>query len=122
MNKKIFTIPFLVSISLLSSCSSSKPKLRAFSCGDYYQLQKSNQELLRQEEELFMANLEQNDPDLASEVKKYRITFESIFEIFPDNLLCDLMNAVDLDAVAMALKGMDQAITDKVLGVLPKKK
>ena len=32
------------------------------------------------------------------------------------------MNAVDLDAVAMALKGMDQAVTDKVLGVLPKKK
>ena len=32
------------------------------------------------------------------------------------------VNAVDLDAVAMALKGMDQAITDKVLGVLPKKK
>ena len=44
----------MVSISLLNSCSFSKPKLRAFSCGDYYQLQKSNQELLRQEEELFI--------------------------------------------------------------------
>ena len=54
LNKKNFTIPFLVSISLLSSCSFSKPKLRAFSCGDYYQLQKSNQELLKQEEELFI--------------------------------------------------------------------
>jgi len=32
------------------------------------------------------------------------------------------MNAVDLDAVAMALKGMDSSINDKVLGVLPKKK
>ena len=54
MNKKILTIPLLVSISLLSSCSFLKPKLRAFSCGDYYQLQKSNQELLQQEEELFI--------------------------------------------------------------------
>ncbi len=53
MNKKI-TIPFLVSISLLSSCSFSKPKIRAFSCGDYYQLLKSNQELLKQEDELFI--------------------------------------------------------------------
>jgi len=44
----------LVSISLLSSCSLSKPKLQAFSCGDYYQLLKSNEELLRQEEELFI--------------------------------------------------------------------
>ena len=32
------------------------------------------------------------------------------------------MNAVDLDAVSLALKGMDQSISDKVLGVLPKKK
>ena len=69
-----------------------------------------------------MSNLEQEDPDLAEAVKKYRITFESIFEIFPDNLLRDLMNAVDLDAIAMALKGMDKSINDKVIGVLPKKK
>lgn len=54
MDKKNFTIPILVSISLLSSCSLSKPKLQAFSCGDYYQLLKSNEELLRQEEELFI--------------------------------------------------------------------
>jgi flagellar motor switch protein FliG len=32
------------------------------------------------------------------------------------------MNAVDLDSVAMALKGMDQSNTDKVINVLPKKK
>ena len=32
------------------------------------------------------------------------------------------MNAVDLDAVAMALKGMEQSLTDKVINVLPKKK
>ena len=32
------------------------------------------------------------------------------------------MNAVDLDAVAMALKGMDKSVNDKVVGVLPKKK
>ena len=54
MDKKIFTIPFLVSISLLSSCSSPKRKLSAFSCGNYYQLMKSNQELLKQEDELFI--------------------------------------------------------------------
>jgi flagellar motor switch protein FliG len=32
------------------------------------------------------------------------------------------MNTVDLDSVAMALKGMDQSNTDKVINVLPKKK
>jgi flagellar motor switch protein FliG len=74
------------------------------------------------EEEMFMTNLKQDNPELAENVKKYRITFETIFEIFPDNLLRDLMNAVDLDTVAMGLKGMDQSIADKVVGVLPKKK
>ena len=48
----------MVSVSFLSSCALLKPilkpKLSAFSCGDYYQLQKSNQELLQQEEELFI--------------------------------------------------------------------
>jgi flagellar motor switch protein FliG len=71
---------------------------------------------------MFMTNLKQDNPELAENVKKYRITFETIFEIFPDNLLRDLMNAVDLDTVAMGLKGMDQSIADKVVGVLPKKK
>ena len=98
------------------------PKTVAFSRGGGKDLADLLGEMNPQEEELFMANLEQNDPDLAEQVKKYRITFESIFEIFPDNLLRDLMNAVDLDAVAMGLKGMDQSIMDKVLGILPKKK
>ena len=69
-------------------------------------------EMPPEDEAIFMENLEQEDPVLAEQVKKYRITFESIFEIFPDNLR-DLMNAVDLDAVSMALKGMDQSISDK---------
>ena len=75
-----------------------------------------------EDEQMFMTNLEQENPELAESVKKYRITFESILEIFPDNLLRDLMNAVDLDAIAMALKGMDKAVNDKVISVLPKKK
>ena len=106
----------------LQKKSKQLPKTVSFSRGGGKDLADLLGEMPADEEELFMANLEQNDPELASEVKKYRITFESIFEIFPDNLLRDLMNAVDLDAVAMALKGMDQATNDKVIGVLPKKK
>ena len=98
------------------------PKTIAFSRGGGKDLADILGEMDPKDEEMFMTNLEQDNPDLAEEVKKYRITFESIFEIFPDNLLRDLMNAVDLDRVAMALKGMGQSISDKVLGVLPKKK
>jgi len=106
----------------LQKKSKQLPKTVAFSRGGGKDLADLLGEMDPQEEEMFMQNLEQDNPDLAEQVKKYRITFESIFEIFPDNLLRDLMNAVDLDAVSMALKGMEQSITDKVIGVLPKKK
>ena len=98
------------------------PKTVAFSRGGGKDLADILGSMDPEEEEMFMTNLEQENPEMAEEVKRYRITFETIFEIFPDNLLRDLMNAVDLDAVAMALKGMDQTVSDRVVGVLPKKK
>ena len=98
------------------------PKTVAFSRGGGKALADILGSMDTEEEEMFMTNLEQENPEMAEEVKRYRITFDTIFEIFPDNLLRDLMNAVDLDAVAMALKGMDQTISDRVVGILPKKK
>ena len=98
------------------------PKTVAFSRGGGKDLADILGSMDPEEEEMFMTNLEQENPEMAEEVKRYRITFDTIFEIFPDNLLRDLMNAVDLDAVAMALKGMDQTVSDRVVGVLPKKK
>jgi flagellar motor switch protein FliG len=98
------------------------PKTVAFSRGGGKALADILGSMDTEEGEMFMTNLEQENPDMAEEVKRYRITFDTIFEIFPDNLLRDLMNAVDLDAVAMALKGMDQTISDRVVGILPKKK
>ena len=98
------------------------PKTVAFSRGGGKDLADILGSMNPDEEEMFMTNLEQENPEMAEEVKRYRITFDTIFEIFPDNLLRDLMNAVDLDAVAMALKGIDQTISDRVVGILPKKK
>ena len=106
----------------LQKKSKQLPKTVAFSRGGGKDLADLLGEMSAEDEQMFMTNLEQENPELAESVKKYRITFESILEIFPDNLLRDLMNAVDLDAIAMALKGMDKAINDKVIGVLPKKK
>ena len=106
----------------LQKKSRQLPKTVAFSRGGGKDLADLLGEMEAEDEQMFMSNLEQENPELAESVKKYRITFESIFEIFPDNLLRDLMNAVDLDGIAMALKGMDKSINDKGIGVLPKKK
>ena len=54
MKKNFFTIPFFISLFFLNTGFFFKPKLRAFYCGDYNQLIKSNQELLKQDQELFI--------------------------------------------------------------------
>jgi len=41
---------------------------------------------------------------------------------FPENLLRDLMNSVELDAIALAMKGKNQEDVDKVINNLPQKK
>ena len=74
------------------------------------------------EEEQYLDTIAREDPELAAEIKKYHLTFDDILASFPENLLGDLMNSVELDAIAMALKGRSQAQVDKILENLPQKK
>ncbi len=74
------------------------------------------------DEEKYFEAISRESPELAKEIQKYHLTFENIFEFFPDNLLRDLMNSVELDSVAMALKGMPEEVEKRVLENLPQKK
>ncbi|HHZ80948.1 MAG TPA: hypothetical protein EYN68_07160 [Candidatus Marinimicrobia bacterium] len=74
------------------------------------------------EEEQFMETITRENPELAEEIKKYHLTFDNILSYFPENLLRDLMNSVELDNVALSLKGYSQEEVDKVIKNLPKKK
>ena len=74
------------------------------------------------EEEQYLDTISREDPELAAEIKKYHLTFDDILASFPENLLRDLMNSVELDAIAMALKGRSQDQVDKILENLPQKK
>ena len=60
MNKKILALPFLTSLFFLNTGFIFKPKLRAFYCGGEYQLVKSNQELLKQEQEILIFDYKGN--------------------------------------------------------------
>tara|TARA_B100000315_G_scaffold260939_1_gene328091 strand:- start:28305 stop:29240 length:936 start_codon:yes stop_codon:yes gene_type:complete len=73
------------------------------------------------DEEKYLEAINRESPDLAKEIKKYHLTFDDVFS-FPDNIIRDLMNSVDLDIVAMALKGIPQETADRVIGNLPQKK
>ena len=74
------------------------------------------------EENKFFTAISKENPALAKEIKKYHLKFENIFEYFPDNLIRDIMNSVDLDVIPVALKGMSEEDVNKVLNNLPKKK
>ena len=74
------------------------------------------------DENKFFTAITKENPVLAKEIKKYHLKFENIFEYFPDNLIRDIMNSVDLDVIPVALKGMSEEDVNKVLNNLPKKK
>lgn len=73
------------------------------------------------EQQQFLDYLAQEDPDLAKEVKKHHFTFDNV-GMLSDALLRDVFNNLDLDDVALALKGQDQELKDRVLENLPQKK
>ena len=74
------------------------------------------------DEEKYLQAIANEDPELMKEVKKFHLTFDDILEKFPDNIMRDLMNAMDLTDVAQALKGVDQEKVDSIIGNLPQKK
>lgn len=73
------------------------------------------------EEEKYLEAISRESPDLAKEVKKYHLTFDNILT-FPGNIIRDLMNSVDLDTIATALKGQSEETVNGILDNLPKKK
>jgi len=98
------------------------PKTVKFSRGGGKQIADILGEMSPEEEKQFLDALARDNPDLAEEVKKYHLTFESIFTILSDSLLRDLMNSVELESLALALKGMPEDIVERVINILPKKK
>jgi flagellar motor switch protein FliG len=74
------------------------------------------------DEEKYLQAIANEDPDLMKEVKRFHLTFDDILKKFPDNIMRDLMNQVELTDVALAMKGVDQEKVDSIIGNLPQKK
>ena len=94
------------------------PKPVEFSRGGAKEIADLIGEMDAEEGERYMQTLQNENPELYKDVKILVLTFEDIIEKFPDGILRDLMNSVELDALAMAVKGIDQ----ETIGNLPQKK
>ena len=106
----------------LKEKASYLPKPVEFSRGGAKEIADLIGEMDADEAERYMQTLQNENSELYKAVKMLVLTFEDILEKFPDGILRDLMNSVELDALAMAMKGIDQEIVDKVIGNLPQKK
>ena len=106
----------------LKEKASYLPKPVEFSRGGAKEIADLIGEMDADEAERYMQTLQNENSELYKDVKMLVLTFEDILDKFPDGTLRDLMNSVELDALAMAMKGIEQEIIDKVIGNLPQKK
>ena len=74
------------------------------------------------EQERYMQTLQNENPELATEVKKYFLTFDDILEKFPDAIKRELFVAAETTDLAIAVKGLDQEVIDAIIDMLPQKK
>jgi len=98
------------------------PKTVDFSRGGGKDVAEILGEMEPDDESKYLEAISREAPSLAEEIKKYHLKWEDIFEYFPDNIIRDLMNSVELDLIAMGMKGMDEAVVSRVIENLPQKK
>ena len=98
------------------------PKTVDFSRGGGKEVAEILSEMEPDDESKYLEAISREAPALADEIKKYHLKWEDIFEYFPDNIIRDLANSVELDLLAMSLKGMDEAVVSRVIENLPQKK
>lgn len=73
------------------------------------------------EQQQFLDYLSQEDPDLAKEVKKHHFTFENV-HMLPDDTLREVFNEMDLDDIALAMKGQDPELNDRVVNTMAQRR
>ncbi|MFB0515066.1 MAG: FliG C-terminal domain-containing protein [Candidatus Neomarinimicrobiota bacterium] len=97
------------------------PKASEFERGGGEKLAGMLSKMSLDQADLFMEKLSQDNPDLYKEVKRHYLTFEDIFQL-PDTILRDILNVVELDDLARAVKGIAEETVEGALKVLPQKK
>ncbi len=74
------------------------------------------------DQERYMQTLQNENPELHAEVKKYFLTFDDILEKFPEATKRELFVAAETTDLAIAVKGLEQDVVDAIIDMLPQKK
>ena len=106
----------------LKEKSTYLPRTTEFSRGGAKDIADMLGNMSADEQERYMQTLQNENPELQAEVKKYFLTFEDILEKFPENVKRELFVAPDPNDLAIAVKGLDQEVIDGIIDMLPQKK
>ena len=106
----------------LKEKSTYLPRTTEFSRGGAKDIADMLGNMSADEQERYMQTLQNENPELQTEVKKYFLTFEDILEKFPENIKRELFVAPDPNDLAIAVKGLDQEVIDGIIDMLPQKK
>ena len=106
----------------LKEKSTYLPKTTEFSRGGAKDIADALGGMETKDQERYMQTLQNENPELYKDVKKYFLTFDDIIESFPDNTKRALFVAADLGALALALKGLDQEVVDAIIDGQPQKR
>ena len=71
----------------------------------------------------YLNQVQSSDPDLYSDIKKYYLTFNDLLDI-NEEVASDFWTNpdIDIDVLALALKGTEEEMVNKIIDILPKKK
>ena len=106
----------------LKEKSTYLPRTTEFSRGGAKDIADMLGNMSADEQERYMQTLQNENPELQTEVKKYFLTFEDILEKFPENVKRELFVAPDPNDLAIAVKVIDQEVIDGIIDMLPQKK
>ena len=71
----------------------------------------------------YLNQVQNNDPDLYSDIKKYYLTFNDLLEMNEESAGDFWTNPdIDIDVFALSVKGVDEEKVQSIVDIMPKKK
>jgi len=99
------------------------PQSKEFSRGGGKRMADILNKMNEEEAAEYLNQVQTNDPDLYSDIKKYYLTFSDLLDMNEDTASDFWTNPdIDIDVFALSVKGVDEEKVKSIVDIMPKKK
>ena len=99
------------------------PQSKEFSRGGGKRMADILNKMNEEEAAEYLNQVQNNDPDLYSDIKKYYLTFNDLLEMNEESAGDFWTNPdIDIDVFALSVKGVDEEKVQSIVDIMPKKK